>query len=112
MMAVFLPYLLIALMTCMGSVASIFFKRASGAGGIAAMIKDVDLWIGGGLYVISAVINIFVLRMLPYSVVLPLTALTYVWTMVFSRLLLHETLTVRKLAGVACVFAGAVFVAM
>ena len=69
-------------MTLLGSVASLFLKRASGEAGIIAMLKNINLYVGGFLYLLSAVINIWVLKWLDYSVVLPLTSLTYIWTMV------------------------------
>ena len=56
-------------MTVLGSVASLFLKKASGTDGILAMIKNVNLYIGGFLYLASAILNIWLLRYLEYSVV-------------------------------------------
>lgn len=61
---------------------------------------------------ISALLNIFVLRYLDYSVVLPLTSITYVWTMIISYLILKESITKRKIAGVALILVGAVLVSI
>lgn len=99
-------------MTLMGSVASLFLKRASGSDGIRSMLFDINLYVGGGLYFLSAVINIWVLRYLDYSVVLPLTSLTYMWTMFLSYLILDEKITKRKIAGVILILIGAVFVSI
>ncbi len=104
-------YVLIVCMTLMGSAASIFFKRASGSEGILKLIMNINLYIGGFLYVAAAV-NIIVLRSLDYSVVLPLSSVTYIWTMVLSYFILKESITARKLAGVFCIVAGAVCVAV
>lgn len=76
------------------------------------MLKNINLYIGGGLYLISALLNIFVLRYLDYSVVLPLTSITYVWTMIISYLILKESITKRKIAGVALILVGAVLVSI
>ena len=103
-------YVLIVCMTLMGSAASIFFKRASGSEGILKLIMNINLYIGGFLYV--AAVNIIVLRSLDYSVVLPLSSVTYIWTMVLSYFILKESITARKLAGVFCIVAGAVCVAV
>ena len=65
---------------------------------------------GGFLYLAAAVLNIWLLRYLDYSVVLPLTSLTYVWTMILSKLFLNEKITGRKMAGVLLLLAGAVMV--
>ena len=72
------------------------FKKASGTDGILAMIKNVNLYIGGFLYLASAILNIWLLRYLEYSVVLPLTSLTYIWTMVFSYMILKEKITKKE----------------
>lgn len=53
-----------------GSVASLFLKKASGTEGLLALIKNPYLYIGGDLYLFSAVLNIWILRVLEYSVVL------------------------------------------
>ena len=73
-------FVILLIMTFMGSIASLFLKKASGANGLLEMLKNVNLYIGGGLYLTSAVLNIWVLRYLDYSVVLPLTSFTYIWT--------------------------------
>ncbi len=102
---------LLLCMTFMGAAASIFFKKASGSGGLWQMLANWNLYIGGGLYLAAAVMNILVLRHMNYSVVLPLTSITYIWTMVLTYLVLKEKITKRKMAGVACIILGAVFVA-
>lgn len=107
-----LVWLLLIFMTVVGSVASFFFKKASGAQGIFEILKNVNLYLGGGLYVASAVINIIVLRYLDYSVVLPMTSLTYVWTMIISYIMLREKITRKKIIGVIAIFVGAIMVAI
>ena len=105
-------YICLIIMTFIGSIASLFLKRASGSYGIKSMILNPYLYIGGMLYLLSAVLNIWILRFLDYSVVLPLTSLTYVWTMIISYLVLKEKITIKKIAGVMLVLTGAVIVSM
>ncbi|MFR2167688.1 MAG: hypothetical protein ACLS5W_07540 [Coprococcus sp.] len=45
------------------------------------------------MYLVSALLNIYVLRYLDYSVVLPLTSVTYIWTMVISYFILKEKIS-------------------
>jgi drug/metabolite transporter (DMT)-like permease len=104
--------LLVLGMTLTGSVAALFLKKASGAGGLLSMFRTGALYLGAALYLLSSVVNIVLLRRLDYSVVLPLTSLTYIWTMFLSARLLGEKLTRRKLAGVGAILAGAVMIAM
>ncbi len=112
-----LPYSLIFVMTVMGSVGSIFLKRATDSfkgdtvhKAVVNLLKTADIYIGGLLYVTAAVINIIVLRFLDYSIVLPLTAFTYVWTIFLAKWKFNETITKNKLIGMALVVIGAVLV--
>ena len=107
-----LYFISLLIMTMLGSVASLFLKKASGATGIFSMLKNVNLYIGGFLYLASAVLNIWILRYLDYSVVLPLTSLTYIWTMVLSYMILKEKITKKKIVGVVLILVGAIFVSM
>lgn len=100
------------IMTLLGSVASLFLKKASGVNGIISMVKNANLYMGGFLYLASAVLNIWILRYLDYSVVLPLTSLTYIWTMVLSHLILKEQITGKKITGVFLILIGTVCVSI
>ncbi len=101
-------FVLLLVMTALGSVASLFLKKASEAENFLSMLKNVDLYIGGSLYLASAVLNIVILRFLDYSIVLPLTSITYIWTMALSYLILKERITKRKLTGVMLIVLGAI----
>ena len=107
-----LYFISLLIMTMLGSVASLFLKKASGTVGIFAMLKNANLYIGGFLYLASAVLNIWILRYLDYSVVLPLTSLTYIWTMVLSYLILKEKITKKKIGGVVLILIGAICVSI
>ena len=97
-------------MTWMGTIASLFFKKASGSNGILSLIKNKYLWIGGFIYVAAAVMNIWVLKYLDYSIVLPLTSITYIWTMLVSYLFLKEHISKKQIVGVVLIVAGAVMI--
>ena len=103
-------YLVLLVMTCMGAVASLFLKRA--AGEIKKLVVNVNFYVGGLLYFCSAVLNIWILRYMDYSIVLPLTSLTYIWTMVLSHWILKEKISKKKISGVALILMGAIFVSV
>lgn len=103
-------YLVLLIMTMIGSVASLFLKKASGSNGLIEMLRNVNLYIGGFLYVTSAVLNIWLLKILDYSVILPLTSLTYIWTMVLSYFILKEKITLKKMVGVCLILIGAIII--
>lgn len=105
-------FIILLIMTLLGAIASLFFKKASKTDGIIDMVKNVNLYIGGGLYLTSAIMNIYILRYLEYSIVLPLTSFTYVWTMVLSYCFLKEKMTTKKISGVVLVIMGALIVSM
>lgn len=105
-------YTALLFMTVMGSIASLFLKKASGGDGILSLLKNVNLYIGILLYVGSAVLNIILLRYLDYSVVLPLTSLTYIWTIVISSLVLKEKITIPKIGGAILIVTGAILVSI
>lgn len=101
-------YLVIIVMTVMGSFGGFFLKRASSDLKLSNLLKNYNLYLGGLLYVGGALLNIYVLTILDYSVVLPLTSLTYIWTMLVSYKLLGEKITSKKIMGVVLIVLGAV----
>ena len=107
-----LYFVLLLVMTLLGAVASLFFKKASSCSGAVKVLKNTNLYIGGFLYLASAVLNIIVLRKLDYSLVLPLTSITYAWTMIISYLILKERISRRKIGGVILIIIGAVSISI
>jgi uncharacterized membrane protein len=105
-------YGLIFIMTALGGFAGLFFKKASSANGLKELIFNYSLYIGGVLYVISAILNIYVLKFLDYSIVLPLTSITYIWTMIISYFSLKENVNLKKIMGVVFIFFGAILLAV
>lgn len=103
-------YILLLIMTIIGAVASLFFKQASNSKSIMELIKNKKIYIGGALYAASAIINIIVLKYINYSIVLPLTSMTYVWTLIISYYLLNEKISVKKLIGIISIIIGALFI--
>lgn len=98
---------LIFVMTLLGSFGGFFFKKSSGGSSVIDIIKNKYLYIGGVLYVLGALLNILVLKYMPYSVVLPVTSITYVWSMLSARLLLKEKITKKKFIGIISILIGA-----
>ena len=103
---------LVLLMTLCGTFGAFFFKRA------VTVLEKIDmkhfikillcpwLYIGGFLYVIGGIFNILLLRKLDYSIVYPMSSLTYVWTMFSSFFLLKEPLNAKKIIAVSLIIIG------
>lgn len=100
-------YLGVLAMTLVGAAGAFFLKTGMDrVEGMASLFKNPRLYLGGCFYLAGAGLNILLLRRLDYSVLYPMTALTYVWSMALSAVFLGEHVTKRKLAGVAAVLAG------
>jgi len=99
-------YFLLLLMTQLGALAGFFLKKTSSTRTLKELLCCKHLYGGAILYLASAIINIYVLRYLAYSVVLPLTSITYVWTMILARTFLGEKISYRKRIGVLLILIG------
>ncbi|MGC3362587.1 EamA family transporter, partial [Enterococcus faecalis] len=63
-------------------------------------------YLGSFLYILSAVTNIVLLKLLDYSIAFPMTSLTYGWTVIISYFIFKEGLTPRKLIAVILIIVG------
>ena len=111
-MAYHLRYLIIFIVTLMAAFASFFLKKATQGGGVKSIVFSKYLYIGGFLYVTAALINVWVLTLLPYSVAVPLGAGCYIWTLLISRKFLGEHITQRRVLSIALILIGVVLVCL
>jgi len=100
--------LLLIFLTLSGALGGYCFKKASSSSSIIKILFKPALYLGGFFYILGASLNIVVLKKLPYSVVLPLTSLTYVWTLIIAHFALKEKITRLKIIGVILILVGAV----
>ena len=106
-------YLFLIGMTVLGSFGAYFLKKATaGNKGLLQAFFTKELYIGGVLYFASALVNIYVLKYLDYTVVLPLTSLAYIWTMFIAGFIMKEKITRNKIIGVICIMVGAVLISL
>lgn len=106
-------YFLFPAMTLLGALGGFFFKKgADNLNGIVSLILNWRVYVGGIFYVSAALLNIVALKFLPYSIVLPLTAMTYIWTMIISKVALGEKITRNKIIGTILIIIGSIFIAM
>lgn len=103
-----LPFIL--LFTLLGAFGAFFFKRASSHGLQWSRHLMFSLLFGGVCYGSGALLNIYVLKKVDYTVVFPLTSITYVWTFLIAVLFLKERMTLRKLIGVVCIMLGTILI--
>ena len=105
-------FFMIFVMTALGTFAGLFLKKASKNLEIKNLICSPNLYLGGILYLSAAIINIYVLKFLDFSLVLPMTSITYVWTMLISKFILKEKITTKKILGTICIIVGATLLAI
>lgn len=94
-------------MTLIGALGAFCLKAGMDrVDGLASLLRNPRIYLGGGLYFTGACLNIWLLRYLDYSVLFPMGAVTYIWSMALSAAFLGERITGRKLAGVAAIVVG------
>ena len=105
-------YLFIIVMTLVASFASFFLKKSTNCKSILSIISNKYLYIGGFLYVLAALFNIWILKRMPYSVVVPLGSICYIWTMLIAGFFLKEKIGLGKIIGVMLILSGVVCIAV
>lgn len=103
---------LLLCMTLLGSLGGFFFKKCTSRGLKLSGFFILNLGIGGVFYVLGALLNIQLLKMMPYTIVYPLTSITYIWTLILSSFFLSEKMNRRKWFGILLVITGAFFLTM
>lgn len=100
-------YFLLVLFTIFGSLGGFFFKRATLISkDFRSIFYNYNIYIGLFFYFISAAINIYVLMLLPYSIVLPCSAITYIWSLIIGNRFLMEYVGKLKVGGVIMIIVG------
>ena len=94
-------------MTLIGAMGAFFLKAGMDrVDSLISLFREPRIWLGGGCYVAGALCNVLLLRFLDYSVVYPMTAVTYVWSMALSAAFLGERI------GVAAILAGVLILSL
>ena len=105
-------YLLALPMTLLGALGAFLFKKASvKASSLLSLLTHKEFYLGGIFYVSGSILNILLLRHLQYSILYPMTAITYIWTAVISQGLLGEKISKRALLGIAMICIGVILIA-
>lgn len=111
----FVQLVLCVLMTFIGAMGAYYFKKAAArlqGINVFQLLKFPAMYIGGTLYCLAALMNIVLLRFIDYSVLYPMTAITYIWTMIIARVFLGETIDKFKIIAVAFICCGVFLIAM
>lgn len=105
--------LLVLVASFIGSFGAVFLKV--GAGRLKHglwHILNVNLALGVAFFLLSSVFFLLAIRHGELSVLYPMVALGYVWTLFWSRLFFHEPLTHQKFVGLGLILVGVFFVGL
>ncbi|MGC4051206.1 MAG: EamA family transporter [Paludibaculum sp.] len=102
--------LLVFTASFIGSFGAVFLKWGAGRlhRDLASLIYNWRLAIGIVLYLLSFVFYYMGLRVGELSVLYPMVALGYVWTVVWSKFFFGEPFSVRKIGGLLLIICGVV----
>ncbi|MGX6446100.1 EamA family transporter [Neobacillus sp. K501] len=98
--------MLLVIMTLFGAAGGVFFKLLS------TTKKKIFFLVGGFFYGIGALLNIVLLKELPYTVVFPANALTYIWALILAKWVFNEKIGKYKLIGVVFIILGIVMLVL
>jgi drug/metabolite transporter (DMT)-like permease len=106
--------LLILLASFIGSFGAVFLKAGASrlSNGLRGLVGNYHLALGVALFLLSSYFFVLGLKRGELSVLYPLVSLSYMWTMLWSRLFFKEPFTRRKVYGLGLIVLGIVFVGL
>jgi uncharacterized membrane protein len=105
--------LLTALAAFLGSIGQLEFKRGADnlQFDIKLLLTNHHLLIGLGVYVVSTIVYIYALNKEQLSILYPIIATSYVWTLFFSKIFLKETVGLTSWVGIFFILLGVTLIA-
>ena len=104
-----IKYIFVLLMTLAGSLGAFFFKKStSDLTNVFSLLRVPSFYLGGVLYCLAALMNVVLLRYMDYTIVYPMGAITYIWSLIISNRFLGEKITKKKVLGIALICVGVV----
>ena len=102
---------LVVIASFIGSFGAVFLKAGSAklGRGVLSLLLNWRLAVGVFAFLLSSVFFVKGLQHGELSVLYPMCALSYVWTLVWSRLFFHEAVTRGKVMGVGLILLGLTF---
>lgn len=101
----------LALKLGVGAVSSASRASAGGMTALGAVVTSPMVWLGLAIYGISVVAWLWVLSKTDLSVAYPFVGLSFLVTLTFGAVFLHETVTPLRLTGTVLIAIGCVLVA-
>jgi drug/metabolite transporter (DMT)-like permease len=105
--------LLTALAAFIGSIGQLEFKRGANnlQFDIKLLLTNYHLIIAVAVYAVSTILYVYALNKEQLSILYPLIATSYIWTLIFSRIFLKESVGLTSWAGVFFILLGVSLIA-
>ena len=104
---------LTAVAAFMGAIGQLEFKRGANnlQWDLKALLTNHDLILAVTVYALSTLLYVYALSKGNLSILYPIIATSYIWTMIFSNVLLKETVTLISWTGVFFILLGVALIA-
>lgn len=103
-------YIILLLMTIFGALGGFFLKLSTiKISKYIELIKCKEFYLGAIFYGIGALLNIYLLKFIPYNIVMPLNSLTYIWAFILGTWIFKEKITKNKIISIIFIITGVVF---
>ena len=105
--------LLTALAAFIGSIGQLEFKRGADnlQFDIKMLLTNYHLIIAVAVYAVSTVLYVYALNRGQLSILYPIIATSYIWTLLFSKIFLNEQIGLTSWAGVFFILLGVTLIA-
>ncbi|MGC8647608.1 MAG: EamA family transporter [Candidatus Micrarchaeia archaeon] len=98
------------------SLSQLVFKKALAPNlsvkGIIKLVANKHILAGGAGYLAGLVVYLYALYNAPLSIVYPVFASTFIFIVIFSRLILKEHISKLRYVGVGIVFLGVIIISL
>lgn len=104
---------LTALSAFIGSIGQLEFKRGADnlQFDIKLLLTNYHLILGVAVYGVSTILYIYALNKEQLSIIYPIAATSYIWTTIFSKILLKESIGLTSVVGVFFILLGVTLIA-
>ena len=105
--------LLTALSAFIGSIGQLEFKRGADnlQFDLKMLLTNHHIILGVVVYSISTILYLYALNKEQLSIIYPIAATSYIWTTIFSKILLKETVGITSVIGIFFILLGVTLIA-
>ncbi|MBE6447413.1 MAG: transporter [Alphaproteobacteria bacterium] len=112
-------YFLILFQICINTAAQLFLKSGAKALDFSqsvtnifwSMLCNVNVWIGGAIFIVSFLLWLYLLNQFDLSFLYPFGSLSFVLAAIGGWLIFGECMNIYRACGIFLVFMGVIFIA-